>query len=194
MPGPSDSELMTRARDGDADGFRMLVDRHKHPVVNYLCRMTGCRGRAEELAQESFVRLYLQPPRLENGASFAPWLFRVATNLVRSEERRARRTRLYGWLLGNGGLERRNGAATRAPGDQESHLLAQEAQLQTQRALAELPLAFRAALVLREIQGLSYEEIATTLGCPVGTVRSRINRGRALLRERLAPYWNGEGP
>ena len=193
-PGPSDSELMTRARDGDAAGFRMLIDRHKHPMVNYLCRMTGCRVRAEELAQESFVRLYLTPPRLDNGASFGPWLFRVATNLVRSEERRARRNRIYGWLLGHGRPDQRNGASTPAPDDQERHLLAREAQHQTQRALADLPLSFRAALVLREIQGLSYEEIATALGCPVGTVRSRINRGRELLRERLAPYWNGEGP
>ena len=70
-------------------------------------------------------------------------------------------------------------------------MLAEEAQRETQEALAALPVAFRAALVLREMEGLSYEEIAAALGCPAGTVRSRINRGRALLRERLAPYWNG---
>jgi RNA polymerase sigma-70 factor (ECF subfamily) len=186
MAGPSDNELLTRARDGHADGFRMLVDRHKDAMVNYLTRMTGCRVRAEEMAQESFVRLYLQPPRVENGASFAPWLFRVATNLVHSEERRARRARLYGWLLGKHAAS--NGAAP----DQESRMLALEAQRQTQAALAALPVAFRAALVLREIQGLSYEEIGVVLGCPAGTVRSRINRGRALLRDHLAPYWNGE--
>src|SRR5262245_6864639 len=100
MPGPSDNDLLLRAREGRAEGFRMLVDRHKDAMVNYLTRMTGCRVRAEEMAQESFVRLYLSPPKVENGASFAPWLFRVATNLVHSEERRARRARLYGWLLG----------------------------------------------------------------------------------------------
>ena len=186
---PSDSDLMTRAREGDAAGFRLLVDRYKDPMVNYLCRMTGCRPRAEEMAQESFVRLYLRPPRLENGDSFAPWLYRVATNLVRSEERRARRARLYGWLLGK--RAHTNGVSGAAGGDQESRMLAEEAQRETQEALAALPVAFRAALVLREMEGLSYEEIATALGCPAGTVRSRINRGRALLRERLAPYWNG---
>jgi RNA polymerase sigma-70 factor, ECF subfamily len=190
MLSPSDSELMTRARAGSAEGLRMLVDRHKDPVVNYLWRMTGCRVRAEEMAQESFVRLYLTPPHLENGASLAPWLFRVATNLVRSEERRARRSRLYRWLLraSNG----HNGVGPHPPPDQEGRLLAQEAQRQTQRALAALPIRFRAALVLREIQELSYDEIARVLGCPVGTVRSRINRGRALLRESLTPYWNGD--
>jgi RNA polymerase sigma-70 factor, ECF subfamily len=187
---PSDSDLMTRARAGSAEGLRMLVDRHKNPVVNYLWRMTGCRVRAEEMAQESFVRLYLTPPRLDNGASLAPWLFRVATNLVRSEERLARRSRLVRWLFrtSNG----HNPATAPPPPDQERRLLAQEAQLRTQQALAALPVIFRAALVLREIQELPYEEIARVLGCPVGTVRSRINRGRALLREQLAPYWNGD--
>jgi RNA polymerase sigma-70 factor (ECF subfamily) len=186
MPGPSDSELLTRARDGHAEGFRTLVDRHKDPMVNYLTRMIGCRVRAEELAQESFVRLYLSPPRVSNGDSFLPWLYRVATNLVHSEERRARRARFYGWLFDR---HRANGVAAN---DLESRMLSLEAQRQTQQALAALPVAFRAALVLREIQGLSYEEIGVALGCPAGTVRSRINRGRALLRERLAPYWNGE--
>jgi RNA polymerase sigma-70 factor, ECF subfamily len=199
MPGPSDSDLMTRARGGDAEGFRMLVDRHKDPMVTYLSRMTGCRVRAEELAQESFVRLYLRPPLLDNGASFAPWLYRVATNLVRGEERRARRARFYRWLLGGGsapgnGANGRSQAAEAEPVDQERQLLAQEAQHKTQQALAALPVPFRSALVLREIQGLSYEEVAVALGCPVGTVRSRINRGRALLRDQLAPYWNGETP
>jgi RNA polymerase sigma-70 factor (ECF subfamily) len=184
MPPPTDSELMTRARDGDPAGLRMLIDRHKDAVVNYLHRMTGSRVRAEELAQESFVKLYLTPPRVDNGASLAPWLFRVATNLLRNEERRARGLKRLRWLLGS--------AANGAAAEQEARLLADEAQRQTQAALQELPLPFRAALVLREIQGLSYDEIAATLHCPVGTVRSRINRGRELLRGRLAPYWNGE--
>jgi RNA polymerase sigma-70 factor, ECF subfamily len=185
MPGPTDSELMTRARGGDAAGLRMLIDRHKDAMVNYLTRMTGSRPRAEELAQDSFVRLYSTPPQVENGASLAPWLYRVATNLLRNDERRVRGAQRLGWLMWwRGG----NGVS---PGDQETRLLADEAQRQTQDALAALPLAFRAPLVLREIQGLSYEEIAGALGCPVGTVRSRINRGRALLRQRLAPYWTG---
>src|SRR5262245_29641185 len=68
MPGPTDNQLLTRARAGDADGYRLLVDRHKDVMVNYLTRMTGCRVRAEEMAQESFVRLYLAPPRVQNGA------------------------------------------------------------------------------------------------------------------------------
>ena len=188
MPGPSDSELMTRARGGDSAGLRILIDRHKDPMVNYLTRMTGSRARAEELAQESFVRMYTTPPQVENGASLAPWLYRVATNLLRNQERQARGARRLGWLL----LRRQpatNGVG--ATGEQESRLLAGEAQRQTQAALAALPLPLRATLVLREIQGLSYEEIALALSCPVGTVRSRINRGRALLREQLAPYWKG---
>jgi RNA polymerase sigma-70 factor (ECF subfamily) len=184
MPPPSDSELLTRARSGDAAGLRMLIDRHKDPMVNYLTRMTGSRGRAEELAQESFVRLYTAPPRVDNGASLAPWLYRVATNVLRSDERRARVARRLGALFGR---------TASGPAEPEGWLLAGEAQRQTQAALADLPLPFRAPLVLRELQGLSYEEVAAALRCPVGTVRSRINRGRALLRDRLRPYWNGDG-
>src|SRR4051794_4731105 len=141
MSGPSDSELLTRARDGDSAGLRMLIDRHKDAMVNYLTRMTGCRGRAEELALDSFVRLYRAPPRLDNGASLGPWLYRVATNLLRSDERRARGARRLGWLVWWRGSF---AAAT----DQESQLLADEAQRQTQAALAALPLAYRAPLVL----------------------------------------------
>jgi RNA polymerase sigma-70 factor, ECF subfamily len=177
-PMAPDSELIARAREGDSAALRMLIDRHKDAMVNYLTRMTGSRGRAEELAQESFVRLYTRPPRVDD--SVAPWLFRVATNLLRNDERRARRARRLAWFLGRGG---------RGMVDEERRFLAEEAQLQTQEALAALPIAFRAPLVLREIQGLSYEEIALALDCPLGTVRSRINRGRAMLRERLAPYW-----
>jgi RNA polymerase sigma-70 factor, ECF subfamily len=190
MSGPSDSDLITHARAGDTAGLRMLIDRHKDPMVNYLTRMTGSRVRAEELAQESFVRLYTSPPRVDNGASLGPWLYRVATNLLRSDERRGRAARRLRWLLRQ--REPAPGGAE-GSGDQERRLLADEAQRQTQAALAALPLAFRAPLVLREIQGLSYEEIAVALGSPLGTVRSRINRGRALLRERLASYWQGDG-
>ena len=232
---PSDSELLTRARGGDSGAFRQLIDRHKDLMVRYLTRMTGSRERAEELAQEGFVRLYMKPPRLEGEqATVAPWLYRVTTNLLRTEDRRARRTRMVAWLLSGGarpvvaapgsGAGRAPataaGAATawrgdkrptvrlaHGPGsaaaslaagvlmasapDQEALLLADEAQRQTQAALAALPVLFRAPLVLREIEGLSYEEIAQALHCPLGTVRSRINRGRELLREQLAPYHHG---
>jgi RNA polymerase sigma-70 factor (ECF subfamily) len=182
MAPPSDSELLTRARSGDDAGLRMLIDRHKDAMVNYLARMTGSRGRAEELAQDSFVRLYTAAPCLD-GDSAAPWLYRVATNLLRSEERRGRLVRRLAALLGRGGPDL---------DEPERRLLAGEAQRQTQAALAALPLCFRAPLVLREIQGLSYEAIAAALGCPVGTVRSRIARGRGLLRERLRAYWDGD--
>ncbi len=199
MAAPSDSQLLAQTRAGDRNAFSMLIDRHKDAMVNYLTRMTGSRDRADELAQETFVRLYtMSPAAAAPDGGLGPWLYRVATNIVRSDERRARRWRVFWFAMAGSGADGGavngvvGGAIEQAvEGRQEAELLADETRRQVVAALAALPLRFRTPLVLREIQGLPYEEIALVTGTPLGTVRSRISRGRALLRARLAPLWNG---
>lgn len=178
---PSDDELMGQVRGGDPEAFATLVDRYKDAVVGYLCRLSGSRDRAEEMAQETFVRLYEHRVRYREGGTLAGYLFRIATNLLRTEERRRRRWRFLEPLLP---------AATAVPAPSHQ-ALAREEQRQVSRALAELDLSLRSALVLREIEGLTYGEIASVLGCREGTVKSRLHRGREALRARLAPYWRG---
>ncbi len=181
----SEAELMARTRQGDEEAFALIVDRFKDRVVNYLCRLTGDRDRAEDTAQETFLRLYRTSSGYREEGHLAALIFRIATNLVRSEERRNRRWRLFRATVPAGG----NGNG--GPPNPQTRLLQREAAEQLGAAIGELPLKFRAPLMLREIEGLSYQAIAEAIGCREGTVKSRINRGRQQLRERLEPYWIG---
>lgn len=180
----TDAELMERTKTGDPSAFTQLVDRYKHSLVNMLTRMVGSRDRAEDLAQETFLRLYQHADRYNEQGKLLSFLFQIAGNLVRSEERRGRRWRRIVPIFGP------SLSAPLAP-HQERGVLETEAQSLLTAAIAELPLTYREPLVLHEIEGLPYEQVATICGLPEGTVKSRINRGRQKLRERLAPYWNG---
>ncbi len=182
-PKMNDAELMGRVKSGDREAFGQLVDRHKHALVNYLTGLTRSRDRAEELAQESFLRLYQSSARYREQGQFVPFLFRIGTNLLRSEERRARRFRILSMKFFSNGHDPRP--------TPQAELLRAEVGERVTWALAELPLKYRSPILLREIEGWSYREIASALGCQEGTVKSRINRGRERLRHLLSPYWNG---
>jgi RNA polymerase sigma-70 factor (ECF subfamily) len=183
---PDDAELMARVRSGDRYAFAQIVDRHKDAVVNYLARLTGSRDRAEDLAQETFLRLFRSAASYSEQGYLRAYLYRIGTNLVRSEERRERRLRLLLPFL----LPDRQHAEPAGP----AGLLRQEAHRQVASAVAGLPLRFRVPLVLHEIEGWSYADIAQELQCREGTVKSRIHRGRQQLKQELEPYWNGGTP
>jgi RNA polymerase sigma-70 factor (ECF subfamily) len=148
---PSDAELMARVRSGDRDAFADLVDRHKDAVVNYLTRLTGSRDRAEDLAQETFLRLFRSARDYTEQGYLRAYLYRIATNLVRSEERREKRLRLLMPFL-----PREEHAEPAAP----SGLLRRELTREVSAAVAKLPLRYRVPLVLHEIEGWSYVDIA----------------------------------
>jgi RNA polymerase sigma-70 factor (ECF subfamily) len=181
---PTDGELMAQVAQGDRTAFASLVERHKGSLTAYLGRLCGSRERAEEVAQETFVRLYQAAPGYREQGRLLPYLFRIATNLVRSEERRHRRWRLLAPMIANG-----NG---HLPPAGEAAVLRHEMQRRVRDAVARLPFRFRVPLLLFEVEEWSYAEIAGVLGCREGTVKSRIHRGRDRLREALRPYW-GEG-
>jgi RNA polymerase sigma-70 factor (ECF subfamily) len=186
MEGLSDAELMEKTRGGDRAAFAQLIDRHKHPLVNYLARLTGCRDRAEDHAQEAFLRLYQASARYSEQGRMLPYLYRIATNLVRSEERKARRRQFLSSVFPSNG--------DRQEPSPQALLLTAEVKQQVTAALRELPTHYRAPLVLREIEGWSYQDIANAMGCREGTVKSRINRGRSQLRDILGSYMNGSRP
>lgn len=182
MEEPTEGALLERARQGDHDAFSILVERHKDALVNYLTHLCRDHGRAEEIAQDAFVRLYRAGGRYQDREVLGPLLFRIATNTFRSEERRSRRWARLLMLV-----------STDEPQFESPQkvLLQDEICNLVSDALASLPLPYRAALVLREIEGWSHQEIGEALGCRIGTVKSRIARGRELLRQILSPYWNG---
>lgn len=182
----SDADLMVRVRAGDRDAFADLVDRHKDAVVNYLTRLTGSRDRAEDLGQETFLRLFRSVAGYVEQGYLRAYLFRIATNLVRSEERRERRQRLLLPLLG--------GDPDRSEPLAHAGLLRQELQRELAAAVARLPLRYRVPLVLHEIEGWSYADVAAELDCREGTIKSRIHRGRQSLKRQLESYWYGGFP
>lgn len=179
---PSDAELMARVKDRDREAFAELADRHKDAVVSYLTRLTGDRDRAEDVAQETFLRLFRSARDYREQGFLRAYLFRIATNLVRSEERRERRR-----LLLLPFLRRDDHTEPAAP----AGMLRREMHREVSAALAKLPLRYRVPLVLHEIEGWSYVDIAQEMNCREGTVKSRVHRGRLQLKARLEPYWNG---
>ena len=189
---PSDAELMVRVRAGDREAFAELVERHKDAVVAYLARLTADPDRAEDLGQETFLRLFRAAGAYSEQGYLRAYLLRIGTNLVRSEERRARRLRLLAPFLARETGEGREAREDSVEPAAVTSLLRRELHREVTAAVARLPLRYRVALVLHEIEGWTYLDIARELGCREGTVKSRVHRGRAQLKKRLEPYWKGD--
>jgi RNA polymerase sigma-70 factor, ECF subfamily len=183
MDPETDDKLMQRVRGGDDDAFREIVDRYKDSLVNYLTHLARSRERAEEIAQEAFVRLYRYASQYQERDRLGPYLYRIATNVIVTEARREKR---WGLLL-----PRLNASTPTATPSPDAHVLADEIQRQVHAALAKLPVKYRAPLVLFEMEEWSYEEIAAAMECRTGTIKSRISRARDLMRRHLAPFWTG---
>jgi RNA polymerase sigma-70 factor (ECF subfamily) len=181
-----DGQLMSRVQAGDRDAFAALVERHQNPLVRYLTALTRDRGRAEEIAQDAFVRLFENSRRYEERGQFVPYLFRIATNLLRTEDRTRRRRELLLRAFSTNG-----DAETSHDESPQTRCLSDELGARVSEALSTLPLRYRSPLLLREMEGWSYTDIARALSCGEGTVKSRIHRGRERLRRALEPYWNG---
>ncbi len=180
----TDDALMERVRSGDEEAFGTIVDRYKDSLINYLTHLVRSRERAEEIAQDAFVRLYRSASQYKEQERLGPYLFRIATNLVVTEARRQKR-----WTLL---LPRLHASTRQSAPPADAPVLADEIQRQVHAALERLPVKYRAPLVLFEIEEWSYEEIAKALDVRAGTVKSRIFRARDLMRRHLAPWWIGE--
>jgi RNA polymerase sigma-70 factor (ECF subfamily) len=176
-PGDDEFEWITRAQQGDRGAFTELVRRHRGGIVSLVYRLCGDMNLSEDVAQETFIRAWRHLPGYRPRSAFRNWLYRIATNLAFDALRRYRETVDI--------QEVSLAAPDPAP---EAKLEARERGEQVRRAVLALPPASRAALVLREYEGLSYREIAEALDIPVGTVMSRLSFARERLRQALAPY------
>lgn len=179
-----DATLIDLALGGDAAAFGALVRRYQDRLYTALIHIAGSRDEAEDVAQDAFVQAYLKLHTFERQSKFYTWLYRIAFNAAVSR-RRKRRT--------EGSIEQARAAAGEEPKDcgerPEERLLRQErANLLTQ-ALHGLSEEHRAILILREMEGCDYEQIAEILDLPVGTVRSRLHRARAHLRMELGEWF-----
>jgi RNA polymerase sigma-70 factor, ECF subfamily len=184
----SDEDLMARVACDDERAFAELVRRFQGRVTNLICRVLNDRGCADDLAQEVFVRVFVHRRNYRQGSKFSTWLFTIAANLAKNEIRR--RVRRRNWFSLDALQEVLSDsivqlADPREP--QESALEREQLNGVIGKAIATVPEKYRLALVLRDIEGLAYEEIADVLGIPGGTVRSRINRARGMLKRKLQP-------
>ena len=184
----SDAALMARVQAGDHGAFEPLVRRYEKRLFGYFLNLVEDPATAADLAQETFVRVYRAVPRYRESGRFESWLFRIAANLVRSRRRRPDQRAAHVSLEETPAAERELAARG---GERRPDEAAWRAELRDalEKALPQLPLVFREAVVLRDVQGWSYREIAEMLGVEEGTVKSRAHRGRQRLRELLAPLY-----
>jgi RNA polymerase sigma-70 factor (ECF subfamily) len=180
-----EADLIKRSLDGDLDAFNGLVDLHQRGVYNLCLRMLGSPAAAEDASQEAFLSAY-RAMRGFRGTAFRPWMMRIAANACTDELRRRQRRPAVSLNAPVAGSEESMDVADSAAGP-ETEALRSEQAAAIQGALLKLPDDQRLAVILCDMQGYAYEEIAVAMGCSVGTVKSRISRGRDKLRRELGP-------
>lgn len=184
----ADQILVEQAQRGDKRAFELLVAKYQRKIFRLLSRLIRDSAEIEDVAQEAFIKAYRALPNFRGESAFYTWLYRIAINTAKN------------YLVAQG---RRAPTTTETEideaenfdeGDQlrdvntpDSMLLSKQVGEAVNRAIEKLPEDLRTAIVLRELEGLSYEEIAETMNCPIGTVRSRIFRAREAIAEELRP-------
>lgn len=186
---PEEHELILRCQHGEVEVFDELVLRHQRQAFAVALRLLGDVHEAEEVAQEAFIRAYRAIKQFRADSKFSTWLLSIVTNLCRNRRRWwARRRRVIATSL-DVTVETEEGMAVHEVADPTPspsiQALRHELSQQVITALGELDTSSRAVVVLRDLEGLSYEEIAQVLGCQIGTVKSRLNRARLRLRALL---------
>lgn len=181
--------MIQAACRGDRVAFGGLVRKYQDRLFNALLHVCGSPDEAEDAVQDAFVQAYLKLQSFAGGSAFYTWLYRIAMNAAISRRRRRREETSVEWRRESTGLEPEDGTE-----QAEERLLREERAVQVRGALARLSDEHRAILVLREVEGCDYGEIAEILEIPVGTVRSRLHRARLQLKEQLdAVMGDGRG-
>ncbi|MGE5624809.1 MAG: RNA polymerase sigma factor RpoE [Bacillota bacterium] len=188
-PGKADADqlLVARVQRGDKSAFDLLVRKYQHKIVKLVTRYVHNQAEALDVAQEAFIKAYRAIHGFRGDSAFYTWLYRIAINTAKNH------------LVAEGRRPLEHGVDLQDPEQYdvqarlrdvdtpERLLLTDEIQRTVEQAIADLPEDLRTAIVLRELEGLSYEEIAEAMSCPVGTVRSRIFRAREAIDEKLRP-------
>jgi len=178
-----EKHLIHECLAGRTEAFGKLVVRYQDRLYNALYRILGSADDARDVSQEAFVHAFQKLKTFQGNSAFYSWLFRIALNAAASQKRKARRE-----TTSIDAVRERSGREPTDchPQNRPSHAMElAERQAVVQAALAQLSIEFRTPLILKEIEEMRYDEIASILGCPIGTVRSRIHRARAELRIKL---------
>jgi len=186
----SDEDLMSQFQMGTVEAFDILVSRYKDPLTNYIYRFLGDMKECEDLLQETFLRVYRNRHSYRRIAKYSTWLYTIAGNLARSEYRKRKRRRLYSLQSVNRDDEEYEVEIPDETFSPDKHTESTIQDFFIQEALRQIPEEFREVVVLRDVQQLAYEEIADITGLPMGTVKSRINRGRTKLQSLLKEVYS----
>lgn len=187
----TDHALLEGTLAGDEDAFAELVGRYRNQITSYIYRMVNDYDTAVDLAQETFIRVYRAAARYQTTHAFSTYIYRIATNVAISELRKRKRRRLVsltGLLTSPDGEELMDFQPVDEKPLQDIALIDAEKRAVIKRAISTLPERYRAPLVLRDVEGKSYDEIAAILQTSEGTVKSRINRARNFLRDKMQNY------
>ena len=189
-----DAELVARVQRGDKQAFDLLVVKYQRKIMRLLSRMIRDPGEIEDVAQEAFIKAYRALPQFRGESAFYTWLYRIAINTARN------------WLAQNNRRPSTPSAQENEEGETfdatdnltdssnpESEMASRQIADTVNKAINDLPEELRNAIVMREIDGMSYEDIAESMNCPIGTVRSRIFRAREAIATRLRPLVGDTG-
>jgi RNA polymerase sigma-70 factor (ECF subfamily) len=188
----SDLSLVRRVQRGDKGAFDALVLKYQHKVVKLVMRYVRNPVEAEDVAQEAFIKAYRALPQFRGDSAFYTWLYRIAINTAKNALVSRDRSPIdFDLDLQNPDESYEMHARLKDSATPEALALTEEIRAIVDSAIAALPEDLRTAIVLRELEGLSYEEIAATMECPVGTVRSRIFRAREAIDRRLREVFEG---
>jgi len=189
-----DAELVSRVQAGDKKAFDLLVTKYQRKIMRLLSRMIRNPSEIEDVAQEAFIKAYRALPQFRGDSAFYTWLYRIAINTARN------------WLAANkrapitpSGFENEEGETFSESdvltdgSNPESEMASRQIAETVNKAINDLPEELRNAIVMREIDGMTYEDIAESMNCPIGTVRSRIFRAREAIALRLRPLLGDTG-
>jgi RNA polymerase sigma-70 factor (ECF subfamily) len=183
----TDEELVKRVQAGDKKAFDALVLKYQHKIVNLVSRYVHDPSAAQDVSQEAFIKAYRGLANFRGESAFYTWLYRISINTAKNYlVSQNRRTPDY--EVDAQDAEQMGGeSALKEYATPERELLSEEIQTAVHRTIEALPEDLKTAITLRELEGMSYEEIAQTMGCPIGTVRSRIFRAREAIDKTLRP-------
>jgi RNA polymerase sigma-70 factor (ECF subfamily) len=186
-----DQLLVERVQKGDKRAFDLLIQKYQHRIVSLVSRYVSDPSEAQDVAQEAFIKAYRAIKRFRGDSAFYTWLYRIAINTAKNwivaKNRRPPSSDIDAVDAEQYGISDR----LRETSTPENELLREEIERTVFATIASLPEDLRTAIMLREMDGMSYEEIATTMECPIGTVRSRIFRAREAVDEKLKPLLGG---
>ena len=178
----SDKELMLKFQNGDELAYNELVNRYKNKMLNFIYRYFGSKDDAEDILQETFIKLYYKKDYYKPISEFSTWIYTIAANLSKTELRKRKRRKTS--QLSEMGVENKE-FDIRYEDDTDLEINTEYNEHEINKAIQDLETPFRTAFILRDIQELSYEEISKITEVPLGTIKSRINRARIQLQGKL---------